>query len=228
MRQGWIGMIGIAVPALLVAQTEGNPLTRIVKVRPCDGAPVELDAGAVCHLGRHNHPRDPSVWYGWSIWGSDRGRWFVYTLFGRPAPSQACAVSPVKDERDTAGDLAPRVEWLTSETFEFLPDLSRGCGVPRPTARLEVTTVELVPGSAKAFEKALAASQGELRRETLWYRLATGSETTHYVRLRPQPSFPAALAPGNDHALGDVKKFVRRATVEIWTVHPSMSLGLPP
>lgn len=48
--------------------------------------------------------------------------------------------------------------------YEYLPAPSRGTGEPQPTARLEFTTVDLVPlpGAEQAFEAALAAGQSAL------------------------------------------------------------------
>ena len=229
MRQGWFGAISIAVPTLLAAQTGQGPYARIAVLRPHDGKTVEFEAGYIRHLGWHKHAQDPWVWYGWSIWGGDRYRWFVYATFGHSAASLDSAVSPAEDERDNVLNVAPHVEWVTNGIYEFLPDLSRGTGVPQPTARLEFTAVELVPGAAKAFEKALAAARPGLQREALWYRMVAGGVTPRYVRLRTQRSLSALLAADDDRALQDgVKHLVRRTTVEIWTLRPSMSLGLPP
>ena len=77
--------------------------------------------------------------------------------------------------------------------YEYLPGLSRGTGVPQPTARLELTTVDLEPGAAKAFEAALGAGQSTLQGETLWYRMVAGGAAPRYVRLRPRPSLSAIL-----------------------------------
>ena len=55
--------------------------------------------------------------------------------------------------------------------YEYLQGLSCGTGEPQPTTRIEFTTVDLVPGAAKAFEAALKAGQSPLQDETLWYRI---------------------------------------------------------
>jgi len=227
MRQGWFGAISIAVPALLAAQTGRGPYARIAVLRPLDGKTVEFEAGYLRHLEWHRQARDPWAWYGWSIWGGDRYRWFVYATFGHSATSLDSAVAPADDERDNVLNVAPHVEWVTNGLYEFLPDLSRGPGVPPPTARLEFTAVELVPGSAKAFEAALAAGRSRLQRQTLWFRMVAGGDTPRFVRLRPQPSLSAVLGSAGEQELPEgVKSLVAKTTVEIWTLRPTMSLGL--
>jgi hypothetical protein len=47
------------------------------------------------------------------------------------------------------------------------------------------------------------------------------------VRLRPQPSLSALLVGSSEQALPDaVRRLMSKATVEIWTLRPTMSLGL--
>jgi hypothetical protein len=111
--------------------------------------------------------------------------------------------------------------------YEYLPGLSRGTGEPQPTARLEFTTLDLVPGSAQAFEAALSASQPALLGETLWYRMVAGGAVPRYVRLRPRPSLSAVLDGRSDQALPDsANRLIARTTVEILTLRPTMSFGL--
>ena len=227
MKQAWFGAISIAVPALLAAQTGRGPYARIAVLRPHDGKTVEFEAGYLRHLEWHKQARDPWVWYGWTIWGGDRYRWFVYATFGHSAASLDSAVAPAEDERDNVLNVAPHVEWVTNGLYEYLPGLSRGTGEPQPTARLEFTAVELVPGAAKAFEGAIGAGQSALKDETLWYRMVAGGPAPRYVRLRPRPSLSAVLAGSGEQALPDgVKHLIARTTVEIWTLRPTMSLGL--
>jgi hypothetical protein len=66
-------------------------------------------------------------------------------------------VAPAEDERDNVLNVAPHVAYMGNALYEYLPGLSRGTGEPRPTARLELTTVDLEAGAAKAFEAALGA-----------------------------------------------------------------------
>jgi hypothetical protein len=136
-------------------------------------------------------------------------------------------VAPAEDERDNVLNVAPHVEYMGNALYEYLPGLSRGTGEPQPTARLEFTTVDLVPGAAKAFEAALSASQSTLQGETLWYRMVAGGTAPRYVRLRPRPSLSAILDERSEQALPDgVNHLIARTTVEILTLRPTMSLGL--
>lgn len=229
MKHRWLGILGVVLPTLLGAQTGRGPYARIAVLRPHDGKSVEFEAGYIRHLAWHQQARDPWVWYGWSIWAGDRFRWFVYATFGHSAASLDSAVTPAEDERDNVLNVAPHVEWVTNGLYEYLPGLSRGTGEPRPTARLEFTTVDLVPGAAKAFEAALSVGQSRLSGEALWYRMVAGGAAPRYVRLRSQPGLSAVLEGRSGQELPDaVNRLIARTTVEIWTLRPTMSYGLGP
>jgi hypothetical protein len=231
MKHRWLGVVGILLPTLLfaqtVAQTNRGPYARIAILRPHDGDTVDFEAGYIRHLAWHQQAKDTWVWYGWTIWAGERQRWFVYATFGHSAASLDSPVAPAEDERDNILNVAPHVEYMGNALYEYLPGQSRGTGEPQPTARLEFTTVDLVAGTAKAFEAALSANQSTLQGETLWYRMVAGGAATRYVRLRPRPSLSAVLDGRNEQALPDgVNRLIAKATVEILTLRPTMSLGL--
>jgi hypothetical protein len=220
------------LPTLLLsqtgAQTERGPYARIAMLRPHDGQTVEFEAGYIRHLEWHRQARDPWVWYGWGVWAGERQRWFVYATFGHSAASLDSAVAPAEDERDNVLNVAPHVEYTGNAVYEYLPGLSRGTGEPQPTARLELTTVDLAPGAAKPFEAALSAGQSALLGDTLWYRMVAGGAVPRYVRLRPRPSLSAFLEGRSEQALPDgVNPLIARTTVELLTLRPTMSLNLP-
>jgi len=227
MKHRWLGIVGTLLPTLLGAQTGRGPYARIAILRPHDGRTVDFEAGYIRHLAWHQQARDPWTWYGWTVWAGERQRWFVYATFGHSAAGLDSAVAPAEDERDNVVNVAPHVEYVGNAVYEYLPGLSRGTAEPQPTARLEFTTVDLVPGSAKAFEAALSAGQSTLHGETLWYRMVAGGAALRYVRLRPRPSLSAMLDGRSEQALPDgVNSLIARTTVEILTFRPTMSLGL--
>jgi len=238
MKHRWLGIVGSVLvvgtlhPRLLVAQTVGTeagrgPYARIAVLRPHDGDTVDFEAGYIRHLEWHRQARDPWVWYGWSIWAGERQRWFVYATFGHSAASLDSPVAPAEDERDNIQNVTPHAQYLGNALYEYLPGLSRGTGEPQPTARLELTTVDLVPGAAKAFEAAQSAGQSTLQGETLWYRMVAGGAAPRYVRLRPRTSLSAVLEGRGEQALADgVNPVIAKTTVEILTLRPTMSLGL--
>jgi len=231
MKRGWLGLVGAVLPTLLGAQAGrgGGPYARIAILRARDGQTVDFEAGYIRHLAWHRQAGDPWVWYGWSIWAGDRNRWFVYATFGHSAASLDSAVAPADDERDNVRNVAPHVEYMGNALYEYLPALSRGTGEPQPTARLEFTTVDLIPlpGAEQAFEAVLGAGQSALRGETLWYRMVAGGSTPRYVRLRPRPTLSAVLDGRSEQAVPDsVRHLITRITVEILTLRPDMSLGL--
>src|SRR5256886_6034040 len=196
MKHRWLGISGVVLPALLGAQTGRGPYARIAILRPHDGHTVEFEAGYIRHLAWHKQAGDTWVWYGWGVWAGERQRWFIYATFGHSAASLDSAVAPAEDERDNVVNVAPHVEYVGNAVYEYLPGLSRGTGEPQPTARLEFTTVDLVPGSAKAFEAALGAAQSALQGETLWDRMGAGGAAPRSVRQGPPPS-PAAPVRGS-------------------------------
>ncbi|HXN23422.1 MAG TPA: hypothetical protein VOA41_11845 [Candidatus Dormibacteraeota bacterium] len=233
MKHRWLCIVGTVLPTLLfaqtVAQTERGPYARIAILRPHDGHTVDFEAGYIRHLEWHRQNRDTWVWYGWSVTFGERQRWFVYASFGHSAASLDNPVSPAEDERDNVLNVAPHVEYVGNGLYEYLPGISRGTGEPQPSARFEFTTVDLVPGAAKAFEAALSAGQSVLQGETLWYRMVAGGAVPRYVRLRPRPSLSAVLDGKGEEALPDgVNSLIARTTVEILTLRPTMCYGLSP
>jgi hypothetical protein len=198
-------------------------------LRPHDGDTVDFEAGYIRHLDWHRQAKDTWVWYGWNVTFGERQRWFVYASFGHSAASLDSPVPAAEDERDNVLNVTPHAEFVGNALYEYLPALSRGTGEPQPTARLELTTVDLNPGAAKAFEAALSADQSTLQGETLWYRMVAGGSAPRYVRLRPRPSLSAVLADSSEQALSDkVNDLIAKTTVEILTLRPTMSYGLSP
>ena len=238
MKHAWLLSIGTVLlvaligPALVppaAAQSERGPYARIAILRPHDGDTVDFEAGYLRHLEFHRQAKDAWVWYGWSIWAGDRQRWFVYATFGHSAASLDKPVPAAEDERDNVSNVTPHAEFVGNALYEYLPALSRGTGVPTPTARVEFTTVELNPGTGKAFEAAVAAGQSTLRDETLWFRMVAGGAAPRYVRLRPRPSLSAILDGSREQVLPDnVTASIAKTTVEILNLRPTMSYGLSP
>jgi hypothetical protein len=215
-----------ASSTVLVAQTD-KPFARIAILRPHDGDTVDFEAGYIRHLEFHRQAKDSWAWYGWTIWAGDRQRWFVYATFAHAAADFDNPVAPAEDERDNIANVTPHAEFVGNALYEFRPELSHGTGVPTPTARLELTTVDLNPGREKAFEAALRASQPAVQGETLWYLMVAGGIAPRYVRLRPRPSLSSIVDSGSEQVLPDgVNALIAKTTVEILNLRPTMSYGL--
>src|SRR5262249_5331746 len=136
---------------------------------------------------------------------------------------------PGEDARYNPLTRRPPGEYAGNALYEFLPALSRGTGEPQPTARIELTIVDLVPAAAKAFEQALATIAPRLSGETLWYRMVAGGPAPRYLRLRPRPSLEAILDGKSEQALPEkAHAMIVRTTVEVLTLRPTLSLGLAP
>jgi hypothetical protein len=220
--QWWLS--GVVAAAIVAG---GGPYARIAILRPHDGATTDFEAGYIRHLEFHRQAKDPWVWYGWTIWAGERQRWFVYATFGHAASSLDKPVSPAEDERDNVLNVTPHAQFAGNAIYEFLSGLSRGTGVPTPTARVELTTVDLQAGAGPAFEQALRDRQSALRGEVLWYRLVTGGPASRYLRLRPRPTLAALLDEPGDLALPEkASGMIDRTTIEILTLRPTMSYGL--
>jgi len=232
MRRPWLAIAGAVLltstpcPTDLVAQAEG-PFARIAIFHPRDGHTLEFEAGYMRHLAWHQQAKDTWVWYGWNVTFGERQRWFMYASFGHSAASLDSPVAPADDERDNVLNVAPHVEHWSNALYEYLPAISRGTGVPQPTARAELLTVDLNPGAGAAFESALGASQPAGQGERLWYRMVAGGSAPRYVRFRPRASLSAIVDERRDQGLPDaVSNVIARSTIEILTLRPAMSLGL--
>ena len=235
MKHRWRRLVGAALlagtvlPVRLGAQAERGPYARIAILRPNDGDTVDFEAGYIRHLEWHRQAKDAWVWYGWTIWAGDRQRSFVYATFGHSPASLDGPVHPAEDERDNVSNVTPHAQFVGNAVYEYLPGLSRGTGVPTPTARLELTTVDLKPGVERAFEATLSAGRAALQGEALWYRMAAGGATPRYVRLRARPSLSAVLEGRNEQALPDeANDLVTKTTVEILNLRPTLCLGVSP
>jgi hypothetical protein len=234
MTHFWLFIVGLALmPAAAAAQpgapAERGNYARIAIFHPRDGHTVDFEAGYMRHLAWHQQAKDTWAWYGWTITYGERQRWFVYASFGHSAESLDHPVPPAEDERDNVSNVTPHAQFLGNALYEYLPGLSRGTGVPTPTARLELTTVDVDPGAEKAFEAALGTGQSSLSGETLWYRMVAGGAAPRYVRLRPRGSLSAILDGRSEQALPDkANDWVAKTTVEILNLRPTMSYRLAP
>ena len=215
-----------------IAQTgdtgDRGPYARIAFLKPRDGNTVDFEAGYIRHLDWHRQASDPFAWYGWTISAGERQRWLVYATFGHSAAAFDGAVNPADDEKDNVANVMPHSEFAGGGFYEFLPALSRGTGVPTPAPRAEMTTVDLLPGAARAFETAVATHPAKLSGETLWYRMIAGGPSPRYVCLRPRPNLATILGAASEPPLSDdVSRLVAKTTVEILSLRPNMSYGLP-
>jgi hypothetical protein len=225
------GLLSAQLQAQNTTQTASSargPYCRIAILRPHEGDTVDFESGYIRHLEWHRQAKDSWSWYGWTIWAGDRQRWFVYATFGHSASDLDHPVTPSEDERDTLLNVIPHAEFVGSGLYEFLPALSKGSGEPQPAARLEMTTIELQPGTAKAFESALAAKAAPFEGEALWYRMVAGGAVPRYLRLRPLANLSALLEGPVDQTPVEASRLVSKMTVEILNLRPTMCYGIVP
>lgn len=212
-------------------QNEPGPYARIAMFHPLDGHNTDFEAAYIRHLDWHRQAKDTWTWYGYTIHYSDRRYWFIYATFGHAASNFDHPVDPVGDDVHNTMHVMPHVENWKNAIYEFLPAISKGpsqTGVPTPHLRTELITVELKPGTEKAFEAALVAEKSELKDETLWYRQVTGGNAPRYVRLRPYKDFATLIEHTEHQPLPDkANNLVADLTVEIVSLRPNMSYNLP-
>ena len=219
-------LLGIALPAVLAAQVVPGPYAIIGRLHPKDGRTVEFESGYIRHLAWHQQARDARSWYGWTVAFSERQRGFAYASFGLSGASLDNPVTPAEDWNDAFLNFEAHTDSWESGLYEFLPALSRGNGVPTPAPSLEMTTVELHPGSAHGFEEALASSRSHLPDETLWFRRIAGGAAPTYVRLRPSPSLSAVAEKGDSSQEWESSaSSIAEITVEILALRPTMCSG---
>jgi hypothetical protein len=210
-----------------VSRVGSGPYARIAIMRPLDGHFVDFEAAYIRHLAWHEQSKDSWTWYGWTVDYSERRMWFIYASFGHSAADMDNPVDPAGDNRDNIMNVAPHVDHWGNALYEFLPEISRGSGVPTATARLELTTVDLNPGAESRFQAALSSVQPALHEETLWFRMIVGGTAPRYIRLRPRQSLSATLASRNEQAFPEAATpLVAKLAVEILTLRPTMSYGL--
>ena len=200
-----------------------GPYARISVLRPHDGDTVDFEAGYIRHLDWHRQAKDTWRWFGWTIWAGERQRWLVYATFGHSAASLDNPVNPAEDEKDNILNVTRHGHFAGHGLYEFLPALSRGAAEPSPAARVEFTTVDLVPGAESVLETSLAEQQPKLQSETLWYRMIAGGTAPRYVRLRPRPTLSALLQ--EKRSLPD--NLIAKMTIEILNLRPAMCYGVP-
>ena len=219
-----------AAPAFAQQQLESSgQYARIAVLKPHDGDTVDFEAGYIRHLDWHRRVGDRWVWYGWNIWAGERQRSLVYATFGHSAESLSNPIQAAEDEVDNISNVTPHASYVGNALFEFLPRLSRGNGVPTPTARAELTSVRIAPGAEERFKSALHAQQAALRGETLWFRMVAGGRGPLYLRLRPRANLAELLNSRRESDLpADVEELVTEQTVEILNLQPTLSYGLTP
>ena len=97
------------------------------------------------------------------------------------------------------------------------------------TLRVTVDGVEIATDDL-AFEidgTRYAIAELPQQSETLWFRLVAGGPTPRYVRLRSRSSLSAVLVGSSEEPLPEAaRRLVERMGVEIWSLRPTMSLGL--
>gem|GEM_PF-244569 len=216
----------LLIPVTSFSQSQPS-YARIALLKPHDGKTVDFEAGYIRHLQWHKQAGDPWVWFGWTVWSSERQRWFMYATFGHSAADFDHPVAPAEDEKDNIINVVPHATFVGNGFYEFLPGVSSGNGVPRATSRVEFITVNLKPGEGPAFEALLRKPSTAVKGEVLWYRLVSGGEAPRYIRIRTVANLEELLTTSGEQSLPDgAKGMIKSQMVEILALRPDMSLGI--
>ena len=190
----WLGIVGTALLAGRCRYRTPSRRSSRDRVRtrasrscvPTTGTPSTskpATSGTSSCTGRPGTPGSGTA--GPSTFG-ERQRWFVYASFGHSAASLDNPVPPAEDERDNISNVTPHAQFAGNALYEYLPGLSRGTGEPQPTARLELTTVDLDPGDGQGVRggpRRGAVHSCRARRSGIgWWRAEALRATSDCVR----------------------------------------------
>jgi len=194
MRKWMIAATAAMALSPLANAQQAGPYARMVVIQPKPGQGAEFEAGYERHLGWHKKAEDSWTWYGWSFVLGDRLGQFMDGTFGHAMADFDAAVQPAADQADNAVNVTPHADFLSHGIYKRLDNASAGAPLPDTSPFLALSTYQIAPGEAVAFERLLAAqrSKADKAARFTWYRLQIGGEAPRYVLMRPAASFAAA------------------------------------
>lgn len=208
--------------------------------QPKPGQAPAFEEGYRHHLDWHRAHHDALAWYAWTIEDGPHAGWFVDASLGEPFAAFDRRVDPAGDGADFARTAAPHATPTARPTYRLLRAFSTGAPLEEqhPSSQVEVTYVQVRPGTERRFERVLAALHRTLAHAKdapphTWYRLVVGGETPQYMLMVPRTdwasydAFPEGLErrlAGDPAALADLAVSVRGMRSETWRYRPDLSL----
>lgn len=208
--------------------------------RLAPGAEAKFEEGYRQHLQWHQDHHDPLAWYGWTIEDGERDGFFVDASVGEPFAAFDHRVDVVGDGADFKAHVAPFATPMGRPTYVLLRGLSLGTPLEdhRPSARMQVTYVQVRPGYQAQFERSLEAWRRAIASMShapahTWYRLVSGGEQPQYMLVVARDDWSGfdtfeqdvpAVLKGNEGALRDYQASVSDMRTEMWRYRAELSL----
>lgn len=220
-------VLGAAAPLAAQATTHApGPYARIVVIAPRPGQATAFDAGYQRHIEWHRTNRDPWTWYGWSFVLGPRLGQFMDGSFGHAAADFDNPIDPAGDRANNAANVTPYADFVSHGVYRRIDEISRGAPLPDTSAYLVLTTYQVRPGSAAAFEHAVGARAAAAGGRSSWFRLELGGGGPQYLLMRGAPSWESAVMLPDP--LGpDAGTIVESVTTELLRYLPTHSYHPP-
>lgn len=239
-----IAAIAAAATALPVTAQNSDPadssLTQFYSYRLKDRDRFEAEYRE--HLGWHARNDDPLVWYAWTVETGPRRGLFVDGLAGASFAALDGRVKPEEDGADFRRTAAPHAEAVDVETWALWrhPSTATPLEDRKPSAMIDMFTIEVAPPDIQAFERAVAAlgaarSDGGVRLS--WYRRLRGGDGSAYLAMLARDDWAGLGASGgtfpemlqraygaSPETAGRLLGHIARIGVEIWRYEPRLSL----
>ena len=198
--------------AAQVPLTEPGPYARIVTIVPKPGQAAAFDAGYVRHIEWHRANGDPWTWYGWSfVLGARLGQ-FMDGTFGHAAADFDRPVDPAGDGADNRANVLPYADFGTHGVYRRVENGGGGATAPDTSAYLILSTYEVEPDQAGAFEKAIAAHRGG---GASWYRLILGGRGSVYLQMQGAAGWAEAVSGMEARRVQAPEGTVKNVTTEL-------------
>lgn len=240
-------IVAVAVAATRLSAAAQNPdvaddrVAQFYSYRVTDQ--TKFEAGYREHLGWHARNDDPLVWYAWTVETGPRRGLFVDGTAGASFAALDGRVKPDEDGADFRRTAAPHAEAIDVETWALWrqPSIATPLEDRKPSAIIDIFTVEVTPRDVQAFERAMVAlgaargDDGSVRLS--WYRRLRGGDGPVYLAMLARDdwtdlgaaggTFPEMLQRAygaSPEAAGRLLDRIASIGVETWRYEPRLSL----
>lgn len=230
----------LVLSPLAPSQAQSGDAAHFYAYQPRAGQTAAFEEGYRRHLDWHRAHHDPLAWYAWTVEDGPHAGWFADASLGEPFAAFDRRVDPAGDGADFTRTAAAYAIPVARPSYRLLRAFSTGTPLEsrHPSPRLEVTYVELRPGTTQRFERVLGALHDRLAHSAgvpahTWYRLVAGGRTPQYMLTVARAdwasydAFPEGIErqlADDPAALADLAASVRGMSTETWRYRPELSL----